>query len=86
MRIVEEYLIKIGYAIDVSKDKVLQQSLISFRRVFSTKLHNKMLKEANLRKGTKSTKYKEVGENSGFKYIMLRKTYVNMYKFKFNDL
>lgn len=52
---------------------------VHIRRAFSTRLHNEML--AKLRKGACSKKYEDVGENFGFKEIMLKKTYIRLYKF-----
>lgn len=75
-----------GGTLAVHSKKVLQPHPISFRRAFNSKLDNEMLEEEKLRKGIRSAKYKEVGENSGFKEIMLRKTYINLYKFNLRDL
>lgn len=59
---------------------------IYFRRDFNSKIHNEMLKEDKLRKGTRSTKYEDVGKNSKFEEIMFRKTYINLYKFDYDNL
>lgn len=45
-----------------------------------------MLKEARLRKGACSKKYEDVKvENLGFKDIMLKKTYIKLYVFNYEQ-
>lgn len=45
-----------------------------------------MLEEEKLRKEIRSTKYEDVVQIIGFKEIMLRKTYANLYEFYFDDV
>lgn len=55
------------------------------RRYFINKIHNEMLIEALLRKGTPNVIYDEVMHNLGFEKIMLIKKYNKYYKHNYGE-